>query len=604
MKKLLLILLANGMSLLATAQVVVTGISPSSIAGNYVHSLGETSQSWGLTLNFNNAGVHVQGVLALVEDGTPGTNAQGNPISQEGCNPLTNATDIEGKIAVIYRNTCDFGVKAKNAENAGAIAVIILNRDPEAVGMSGGAVGATVEIPVVMLSSIDGVLLTNAMEDGDVEMFIGNKAGLNPVDLGLSHQQIVMPSYPGVHKLLAQNADEFSFTPGLRVYNYGSDAQVGATANVKIVGPAGEVYNETKTFDLTGVSGNSMDSITFFPNTGSAFPTFSLASYPVGLYSVTYTLASVGGTDPFIEDNSYTTSFAINDNYISRAHLQASTYKPNVTSLTRPSDPAEGEAPYAEVVYCQTFSNPNASRIAITGIEGAISIDSVDASSSLLGKFVFVDIFKWTNASEVYNANLGGSNLEYVYPSVSSNLVDITETGLRSDQFFPLEEPTVLEDNAMYLICLTDFGQKLNIGMDRDVDFNVASSLTSQWINPLKVVQSNEAAWYRLGFGHDITPAFGIKAIDAGAVGIKEMKNLEGKVYPNPVSDEINMVIPLDGKATIEVTDISGRVVASHGVDFLNNQASVNVADLANGMFIINVIYDNGAKTTFNVIKK
>lgn len=601
MKKLLLILVANSIALLTTAQIAVTGISPSSIAGNYVFSLGETNQSWGLTLNFNNAGVHVQGVLALVEDGTPGLNPQGNPLSQEGCNPLTNASEIDGKIAVIYRNTCDFGVKAKNAENAGAIAVIILNRDPEAVGMNGGAVGATVEIPVVMLSSTDGLLLTTAMQDGDVEMFIGNKAGLNTTDLGLSHQQVVIPSYLGVHKLLAQDASELSFTPGLRIYNYGSDDQVDASVNVTIVGPAGEVYNETKTFSLDGVAGNAMDSVDYFPNTANAFPTFSLATYPVGIYTITYTLNPVGGTDAFLDDNTYVTSFAVNNDYISRAHLLPTTFKPNVTSLTRP---AEGDTPLSEVVYCQTFSNPNASRIALTGIEASISMDSVDASSSLNGKFVFADIFKWTNASEVYAANIGGSNLDYVYPNISSNLVTITAEGVRTDQFFPFEEPTTLEDNVMYLICLTDFGQQLNIGMDRDVDYNVTSTLTEQWINPLRVVEASVPAWYRLGFGHDITPAFGIKAIDVNAVAIQEMKNLDGKVYPNPVSDAINMVIPLDGKATVEVTDISGRIVAAHDVNFLNNQASINVADLANGMFIVNVVYDNGAKTTFNVIKK
>ena len=46
----------------------------------------------------------------FAEDGTTGLNPQGNPISQEGCNPLIN--DLTGKIAVIWRNTCEFGAKA------------------------------------------------------------------------------------------------------------------------------------------------------------------------------------------------------------------------------------------------------------------------------------------------------------------------------------------------------------------------------------------------------------------------------------------------------------------------------------------------------------
>ena len=73
-------------------------------------------------------------------------------MSAEGCNPLINGVDVTGKIAVIYRNTCEFGTKALNAQNAGAVGVIIINRDPEVIEMGGGADGGSVTIPVVMLS--------------------------------------------------------------------------------------------------------------------------------------------------------------------------------------------------------------------------------------------------------------------------------------------------------------------------------------------------------------------------------------------------------------------------------------------------------------------
>src|SRR5690606_9410946 len=153
---------------------------------------------------------YVQGELAMVEDGTPGTNAQGKPISQEGCGALTNASEIAGKIAVVYRNTCEFGTKAKRAAEAGAIAVIIVNRDPEVIGMAAGNDGATVTIPVVMLSSIDGATLIDAMQNGPVEVFIGNKAGLFQHDLAFSQELILTPFYNGVHTLLAQNGSDFN----------------------------------------------------------------------------------------------------------------------------------------------------------------------------------------------------------------------------------------------------------------------------------------------------------------------------------------------------------------------------------------------------------
>ena len=107
----------------------------------------------------------------LADDGTTGLNPQGNPLSAEACNPLVN--DLTGKIAIVYRNTCEFGTKAFNAQTAGAIGIIILNRDPEVVGMGGGADGLNVTIPTVMMTSADGLLLTNEMQNGEVVMFMG-----------------------------------------------------------------------------------------------------------------------------------------------------------------------------------------------------------------------------------------------------------------------------------------------------------------------------------------------------------------------------------------------------------------------------------------------
>ena len=69
-----------------------------------------------------------------------------------------------GDIALIQRGTCDFGVKAQNAQNAGAEAVIIFNQgnDPTREGLIVGTLlptGAGVTIPVVGASFADGAAL-------------------------------------------------------------------------------------------------------------------------------------------------------------------------------------------------------------------------------------------------------------------------------------------------------------------------------------------------------------------------------------------------------------------------------------------------------------
>jgi hypothetical protein len=82
------------------------------------------------------------------------------PAAGAACNPLTGA-DLQAarnNIALIDRGVCGFAVKAKNAQNAGAIGVIIANN---AAGLAPGLGGtdATITIPTVSLSLTDANLL-------------------------------------------------------------------------------------------------------------------------------------------------------------------------------------------------------------------------------------------------------------------------------------------------------------------------------------------------------------------------------------------------------------------------------------------------------------
>lgn len=70
--------------------------------------------------------------------------------STSGCEEADFAGFPAGAIALIQRGSCDFGVKAANAEAAGAGAVIIFNRGtPGNEGDIGGTLGRVVGIPVV-----------------------------------------------------------------------------------------------------------------------------------------------------------------------------------------------------------------------------------------------------------------------------------------------------------------------------------------------------------------------------------------------------------------------------------------------------------------------
>ncbi|SFN07374.1 Por secretion system C-terminal sorting domain-containing protein [Chryseobacterium oleae] len=80
----------------------------------------------------------------------------------DGCTALTN-TNLSGKIALIERGTCDLAVKVKNAQTAGAKAVVFYNIPASAFG-SFGAPDASVNIPSVLVQNGDGVTLKNKLD--------------------------------------------------------------------------------------------------------------------------------------------------------------------------------------------------------------------------------------------------------------------------------------------------------------------------------------------------------------------------------------------------------------------------------------------------------
>jgi hypothetical protein len=86
--------------------------------------------------------------MEVVNDGVGTTN--------DGCEPLVGFT--AGNIAFIDRGTCQFGLKALNAEEAGAAGVVIANNQggTAIVLMAPGEFGRAVTVPVIAINQDDG----------------------------------------------------------------------------------------------------------------------------------------------------------------------------------------------------------------------------------------------------------------------------------------------------------------------------------------------------------------------------------------------------------------------------------------------------------------
>jgi len=121
--------------------------APASIARNY--DIG--SADFGTPANL----VNLSGAFVLAQDAA---NVDG-PSATDGCSAFSNAGAIAGQIAVVDRGTCTFLVKARNAVNAGAKALVIIDNQrttclPPGMTHSGDATDIT--IPVVSITANDG----------------------------------------------------------------------------------------------------------------------------------------------------------------------------------------------------------------------------------------------------------------------------------------------------------------------------------------------------------------------------------------------------------------------------------------------------------------
>ena len=127
--------------------------SPSIAAGKY---LSNTAQ-FGPPLTAS----PVKGNLVLVNDGTA------NP--EKGCSNLINGAAVSGNIAFLERGDCNFTVKVKNAQNAGAKAVVIYDNSGNNPITMGGT-DASITIPSILIKRTDGLYLKGLLSSQNVNV--------------------------------------------------------------------------------------------------------------------------------------------------------------------------------------------------------------------------------------------------------------------------------------------------------------------------------------------------------------------------------------------------------------------------------------------------
>jgi hypothetical protein len=579
-------------------QVVCSGVSPASIAGNYAFSWGTPANTWG-SPDFNIPGTYVQDTLMLVDDGSIGNSTiSGVPLANYGCGTLIN--NLSGKIAVVYRydggtasTICYMSEKALIAQNAGAIAVLIVNR-PSAgadIGTGGLTVAPSVTIPVVLMNFNDGEILRAEMQNGPVTMFLGNKTGLFANDLALRTEAALIPKKGFFPALLAQNETEFNFDLGARIYNPGNLPQGNISLRATVTNPAGNlVYDNSVSAMYIDIN----DSIDVAPGENFTLADFSLSTYPVGTYTLTYTasmmdLNMTNIVDEYASDNSISYSFTISDSIYSAAKVDTANGLPNAKIFYRPST---NNQTYS---ICSVISDPNASRLAVEGLYfAAVKGTAVPGDSLLTGEEISVYLYKWEDVFvDLNDPSFGFGTLTevaqayYYYPS---------ELGYET-VFAPFNEPIVLTDNDRYLACVQTVNTNIYFGHDNtNYTWN-----TDYYLQPI-CPNENDGTYYTNGFGLDIPNALGIKVMEP-VTSANELTNVKILAYPNPAMNSITIALKASGKIALTVTDISGKIVLNSTELLFNEKAEIDISTLESGVYLLKIRTNDGQTSQINVVK-
>ncbi len=540
------------------AQITTYVLQPASLEGALEFTWAD---NWGATPDLNDPANTIQGFAAFVDDGTAGDSL--------GCNALVNGADIAGKIAVVYRGTCEFGLKALNAQDAGAIGVVIINNQGAPVAMGGGANGANVTIPVVMISTDAGATLYNEILAGNVEMLIGSVQGVYEFNLHTSSKLASIPQYSAMPGPLA-NAISFTVDMGSWVKNFGSSDQADVTVNCVVTQNGTEVYNNTSDAGAI-LSGDSA----FF-----ALPSFTQATWS-GYYEATYTVSS-SNADDFPSDDTFGFNFYAGDVF-AYGRIDATTLQPRAEQHVR----ATLDAP--SFMACSYFSHPNASGYKV---EGIYTSASKSGGASMDGEVLEARIYEWadvfTGWSDATTDNIVLLQLgEYFYEEdLGSQVV-----------YIPFTETFQMEDNKKYLFCSFSPSTDVFLGFGESLDYN---RIQAQLDQPIYLMNDN-GTWG--SFADATHTTIGAKMVPAD-VSVNDADRVELTPYPNPTANVLRIPLAgMSGAASLSVFDLSGAVVMTNKVAVGGDQTlTVDLQSLANGTYIFRMEFENGKRSDFRVV--
>ncbi len=583
----------------------------------------------------------------IANDGAGGANEWGGAITStvtqevvkadpyEACVNLNNGAALNGKIALVKRGNCEFGEKALRAQQAGAVAVIIVNNVPGGpAGMGAGAQGSSVNIPVIMISDVDGAKIDNALGSGTVELTLsqwasGGKNDLAIVTTGVSqwHAQSVPLAQLTAG---ATTAGAYEGITGAVIGNFGqnpaTNIKVKSTVSFTPTGGSASVIH-TDSVIVTGPFATA-DSI-ISPFVDMPYALSGITS--TGKVDVTYEVTS-DSTDDLPADNMASYSFYVTENVFSKSRYDFT------------NDLPESNIGYA-FQNSQEFMWGPLYYVAKGGykINFAQFALSQNGGGSMGGAgSVPVVVWKWVDGSNGQNQDEIIVSGECTPVGVGGHTYNNNDT---SGQFFTVEikdyndgvSDVVLEDNTWYWVTV---GVPLNtfLACDGTINYYVRSwargnkttGASLEGFAPMYVgtdggfvsgptevpalfpfesrllIDSIRFAQQRQGTVPSVPLILSPHPVNVKSVNNNQFFNIE--LFPNPANEVLNVSVKLEEKASkvyYTVMDGMGRRISQEVHNNVREERySVNTDNLAAGNYFLVINADDKTiMRKFSVVK-
>lgn len=496
------------------------------------------------------------------------------------CAPLTNGASLAGKFALIRRGTCGFSLKVYHAQQAGAIAVIVLNHYANAAdgpcstyvpsgllfgGMSGLDSATAVTIPAVFLERQNGEDITGALDAGQT------------VHVCFTFPRMSSPTSASQYATPLAQVDTMQAITV--VYNNRSGA-TQTDVNLKA-----EVFNP---------SGSSLGSVTYNmpvcePSADSfiVFPSF-FAPPALGKHKVVFT------NDKFTESRDTVYSYF--------AHTGFTFATDNLATDPGGIGPSNDQFTTAGF-YIQSGGivfmgdAPGKATYATFGIS---NIDSVyvenDPTANVIGIALYKADVDGDGAGDLtasFIDDLGAGLISYAEYQMTGNevndaMIDVPLTDINSG-----DPGVALDPNGVYYISLIYDG--LLAGTGRCVRFVNSTDVGYASFNTYPTTPLYLGSLFTGGWqGAIVAERLQLEGFTPGVKTV-EPKSLDASkinITPNPANDIVNLELKLasvNASVAVSVLDSKGRMVIGSKVEknLQNGVMTFNVNSLPSGVYYL-----------------